>query len=631
MTIPSPISSFNYSAPSFADTNIQEFTISGTWRKPTGCSVVMVELWGGGGAGGGGGSANTTQSGGGGGGAYSFRMINAKDLPTQVPVVIGAGGTGSAGTTGGSGGTTYFGNAYAITSTSFNAIGAYAQAGGGAGGLAVTSGGFGGGSMSNSTGTGNGSTASGTPGEPYIYAQNNQGGGHFGGSSGLSALVRHSMWGGATGDYGGSSIGGGVSGMGGCGGGSGGGYNATLPLGGTDGGGPLRTTLAGGALAMNAVGTAGKNGGPREGGGGGASGLVAVPNMTVQQILINSGTAFMAGAQDYQSYAVTSITSNTPTRGNGHNGITKIIWDGSKYVGVSPYRLPVATGSIYTSTDGINWNLFSAISNLVINKILVAANILDIGYANGTYVATFVDQNNAGLGIGYSYDLKNWVSSRTTQSDRNISVANNVFYNGGSGTPFVRSTDGITWTTPTGATVTSPIFVAGNGGTGVVVQTTTTATYFSTDNGASFSISTNTAVGAVIVTGGSQGGLTYSSTYSKFYLVGSSSIYSSSDGGNNWTLETDGTTDNYSGIAAGVIGGTDCLIVGSVSTNANMYLYSTNGTSWTMLSNTFSQANASVGGRGGFPSGGGGGGGSRGNTNTAGGAGGNGFARISCW
>lgn len=97
--------------------NIQSFTSSGTYTKPSGANFVMVELWGGG-AGGRGGhqgpyNNNNFQYGGvgGGGGAYVYKMFAAPQVGATEPVTVGAGG--SAGPmyngAGGAGGTTSFG------------------------------------------------------------------------------------------------------------------------------------------------------------------------------------------------------------------------------------------------------------------------------------------------------------------------------------------------------------------------------------------------------------------------------------------------------------------------------------------------------------------------------------------
>lgn len=85
-------------AVALAPRGFQEISASSTWAKPDDANWVYVEVSGGGGGGTSGGlyAANGTNGGGrgGGGGALISAFFAASDVPTSVPIAVGAGGIG---------------------------------------------------------------------------------------------------------------------------------------------------------------------------------------------------------------------------------------------------------------------------------------------------------------------------------------------------------------------------------------------------------------------------------------------------------------------------------------------------------------------------------------------------------
>jgi hypothetical protein len=132
--------------------DVQVFTTSGTWTRPSTGSYVIIECWGGGG---GGGRLSGNNGGGGGGGAYNRQIYLRSALSASESVIIGAGGAGrTSNGNGGAGGTTSFGGTICV---------AYGG-GGGSGNSGSGCAGGGGGGMLGSGGNASGLTA-GTSGD----------------------------------------------------------------------------------------------------------------------------------------------------------------------------------------------------------------------------------------------------------------------------------------------------------------------------------------------------------------------------------------------------------------------------------------------------------------------------------
>lgn len=213
-----------------ATADVQTFTGSGTWTKPSTGQFVRIQMWGGGGGGSRSSTAINTAAGGGGG--YYETTVPIASMGATATVTVGAAGTGrtastGVGTAGGNSSVTAVNGSTIYVSGGLGGDTAGGGGSGGYGGLLFTTTQLSD-KTSNPTGSGNiggGGSSCGASGDGYSYT----------------------------------------------GGGGGGGSNTAGGRGGWGGGGGTRGAGAGGTSALGGAGGNSAGAGVQPGGGGGAS------------------------------------------------------------------------------------------------------------------------------------------------------------------------------------------------------------------------------------------------------------------------------------------------------------------------------------------------------------------------
>jgi hypothetical protein len=560
--------------------NLQEFTSSGTWTKPSGAQFVMVDVWGAGGGGGSGSRAATSSGGGGGGGGGGFRRVvfKASSLGATETVTIGLGGSGGAslaadnatGNAGGAGGSSSFG--------------AWASAYGGAGGSGGNSSGIPG-------GAGGGSLAS--SGETVGFG---------GAAATTSAAGSPSGWGGGSGGGGGlfGGLAGGGSTLGGGGGGSGASLNNGFyyPAGGR--GGSNAGATGGGGLAGYALTTGGAGGELQGGGGGGAAGL---SQASFYRAAYGNSTFAILGDKSIATSSNATSWTHKPSPIAASNNYGSIFYDGAKWVIFGFYG---GTYEIFTTTDFVTYTA----------KTTPPQSVRTLRYLNGNYVGV-----GAAGGIWTSTDLTTW-TQRTSGVSQNLWdvcwTGTNYVACGNTGT-VIYSSNLSTWTAVTGLPTAHIMCIAAGASGRVVYANSGGSQRYSTDHGVTFTLATTGASPATQV-----GPTNLEYLNGIFVLAADNAIWSSSDG-NTWASQSAGA------------------MIGGLGYGGGMYFFANSSTSYQVASGsaltsltsytpTGSSGPGNAGGAGGAAGGGGGGSASAsGVASGAGGAGGNGLVRVYTW
>ncbi|MGO4347576.1 hypothetical protein AB4Z45_18980, partial [Paenibacillus sp. MCAF9] len=251
---------------------------------------------------------------------------------------------------------------------------------------------------------------------------------------------------------------------------------------------------------------------------------------TMQAITFGNGKFVAAGNSGSIMYSLDGIEWTTVTP-----NITDTVYNNGLYVAVGYNNSATIGGTIFTSTDRVNWT----------SRITPTANgFSSIAYGNGTYVAV-----GSGGTIYVSSNATNWnlAASNTTSNLQGVQFVNNRFIALGNSGTILKSSDGTAWTPAAitgGPAITTVLYsVAYGNGTYVAVGQGSRMAYSS--DGLNWTASSLTGSSFIFRN------VVYANNL--FVAVGASGkIFTSSDGtSSNWTSQDSTATGLLTGIAYG--------------------------------------------------------------------------------
>ncbi|MGO4693874.1 S-layer homology domain-containing protein [Paenibacillus sp. 2TAB26] len=251
---------------------------------------------------------------------------------------------------------------------------------------------------------------------------------------------------------------------------------------------------------------------------------------TMQAITFGNGKFVAAGNSGSIMYSLDGIEWTTVTP-----NITDTVYNNGLYVAVGYNNSATIGGTIFTSTDRVNWT----------SRITPTANgFSSIAYGNGTYVAV-----GSGGTIYASSNATNWnlAASNTASNLQGVQFVNNRFIAVGNSGTILTSSDGTSWTPAAitaGPAITTVLYsVAYGNGTYVAVGQGSRMAYSS--DGLNWTASSLTGSSFIFRN------VVYANNL--FVAVGASGkIFTSSDGtSSNWTSQDSTATGLLTGIAYG--------------------------------------------------------------------------------